>query len=111
MNERHSSGTFMGFACEDHSMDQDEHDVFAGMNKVMTTILDASEDQVQTPLTMEIEFTGTKTEAMGSARHVADMIEEADGEIEYFTDTSHVTEVDPIPGTDERHKMRIMVSE
>jgi hypothetical protein len=85
----------------------DSYNVFDGMSKTMHTILDAKEGQLSTPRTIEIEFTGTKAEAMGSARHVADMIQESG----YTTDTEWVEEVDPIPGTDERHSMKIEITE
>ena len=90
---------------DDEFTEEDENKVFEGMNQTFRLIMDAKHGTLNTPVDIEIGFTGEKAEAMGSARHIADVVSECG----YETTTEHLEETAPIPGTDERQNMRIVV--
>lgn len=91
------------------SNDTAMENVFEQMDRTVSLVTGARQQSLKCPLRIEIEFSGTLSEAMGSARNVADVVRDAG----YTVETAHVTETEPLieESDDERHVMEITVEE
>lgn len=82
-------------------------DVLNQIDTIGSLVTAAHSESIKTPLTKELNFTGPQAEAMGSARHLADLISERGG---YDVETEYVEEIEPIRDGN-RHKMRLIITE
>lgn len=86
-----------------------ENRVMSNLADTFDIIMSARTDQFgQLPVTYSIEFPGEEVVARGSARHVADIVQESG----YSTELEYDGEAEPVPGLDaERHAFTLIVDD
>lgn len=87
------------------SVDQ-ASELFSDISDTFNILMGAKQGKLEPPVEIEPGFNGDKAHAMGSARHIAEQIEDAG----YTVETTYLGEVEATFG-DERHEMRITVED
>lgn len=88
-------------------MNEQHKRVFTEVSDSFHALMGAKEGKLDTPVSFETSFSGTHAEALGSARHTAEVIEESGYEVEI----DHLGESEPLPSQDERHRFKMTVTE
>lgn len=85
---------------------KDAEEVFGSMSRSFNLMFGASEGKLDTPLEVEVSFSGSEAEARGSARYLVDDLEEKG----YSARQEYLGRVEA-PVNDERHNFKFSVFE